>query len=168
MNTNRKLNWALWIVIALVILAVIFVCGGFMPSAIFAYPQPEYSVDSLSELREKLEAAEETYILPDEALLGAENASYTVYLKDRFHDDPSGYQISFEHLSVHCRLLSDYPGDAQLKYDREYEGIQLELTQWPASQESRVRFILNDCIYEIISGKEELAMQIAKSMIDRI
>ena len=153
--------------VILVLVAVIVICIGFFGSSSMAYPQPEYSVDSLSELREKLEAAEETYILPEEALLVEENASYTVYLKDRFHDDPSGYQISFEHLSVHCRLLSDYPGDAQLKYDREYEGIQLELTQGRASQESRVRFILNDCIYEIISGEEELAIQIAKSMIDR-
>lgn len=175
MNTNRKLNGVLWILIVLIILTILFVCGGFIYSAIFAHPQPEYSVESFSQLQEKLEQAEEVYLLPDAGTvqeLGF-GASYTVYLKDRFHDDPSGYYLCIytaenyaESFTVDCRLLEMYEETSRptVQPNDVLGGVGIHTAEMNGG---RVTFIYNGCYYDIQSESIEHSKQIAKSILDK-
>lgn len=175
MKTSRALNHVLRFVIALTIFAILAVCGGFFYSAIFAYPQPEYSVDTFAQLQEKLGQADENYVLPNEDFVKdlGYGADFTVLLKDRFHDDPTGYRISVytaedktKELSVDCRLLEDFDDESRPTVDpsEEYKGVGLKT--WD-NDGGTVVFIYNGCYYTVQTESVEHSLQIAQAIIDK-
>lgn len=170
-----KVMRILWIIVSIVLLAGVALLVMFHFVGQTAYSQPEYSVDTFAELQEKMGQAEETYLLPDwetvqEVGFGA---SYTVWLKDRFHDDPSGYYICIytaenygEGLIVDCRLLEMYEEESRptVEPNEELCGVGIHAAE---TNGGRVTFIYNDCYYVIQSESIEHSMQIAKSILDK-
>ena len=153
-----------------------FFCGVAMIAALLyfvnvdAYPSPEYSVDSYEQLQAVLDQAGESYHFPPKELVNTEKygGSYTVWLKDRFHDDPAGYNIvvyaSEDHqqfISVDCKSTSVFgeqiptitPSDV-------YGGVEIEFAGMFAS------FICDGCIYCIRCDEKEQLTAIAYSIID--
>lgn len=174
-----KKNWIytgiLVVVVAFLVFWRVIVPGGMLYSALFAYPEPAYYVDTYAELQEKIGAAEENYLMPDgDALHGMDHQSvFTVLLKDRFHDDPAGYYFSVRAedeegkcLSVECELIEEKykePDRLRIEPTEEYKGIGLQVGGLDS-----VRFIYDGCFYRINAESSEHALQIAKSLIDKI
>ena len=163
------------VVVAILVFWRLIVPGGFLYAALFAHPQPSYSVDTYTELQEKIAAAEEKYLMPDAQTIQEKGfgAAYTVWLKDRFYDDPSGYYISVyasekyqTSLSVDCRLIEVmYKGidnKPTVEPTEEYKGVGLQ------AGENFAKFIYNGCYYNVNAESTEHALEIAKSMIDQI
>lgn len=171
----RRLKWiGIFVVVLLTIatlIAFMFVHGGMLYSILFAYPSPEYNVESYGQLQDKMNEAPEQFILPAMELVREQDfgSIYTVWLKDRFHDDPGGYYLCVYttedrsgELTVNCRLISAMCEEPPvLEPTEEYSGVGLQVSG------ENIQFILDACMYTVSTDDAELSMQIATSIIDR-
>ena len=139
-----------------------------------SYPQPAYDVASYEELFGKIG---QSYILPDASLVADRGYGvyYQVRLKDRFHDDPSGYSILYyldesgqDSVYINCELLSENPGyEAGDRTPILYHGIEIYQGEvnlvWCNMDDSQYSV----CMIQSEKSETVDSMQILKQIIDQ-
>ncbi len=142
--------------------------ASFTIANLFGRPQPLYDVQSYEELADVIKEYGQIP-LPDSQLVAVEDGQegrYTVYLVNRFKEEPSGYGISVIDktkdkitASVHCDLIRESVV-YEFNPNEEYRGTQVE------AYTQMLKFNYNGYFFTISGPNKEYCYQMMDSILD--